>query len=86
MIMVVVMTMTVGMIVVMGMIVMVNRLGFTGTANFYRIGSVAASACVTHNYSFCSTSKDFNCSSVPRISLMPCLLHSGQWLNILSGV
>ena len=76
------------MIMWMGMIMVVMMLlcRLPGAAYFYRIVSISASACVTHNYSFCSTNKDFICNSVPRISLIPLFLHSGQWLNIPSGV
>ena len=71
---------------IMIMVVMMLLCRLPGTAYFYRIVSISASACVTHNYSFCSTNKDFICNSVPRISLIPLFLHSGQWLNIPSGV
>ena len=71
MIMLVMMSMAVGMIMVMGMIMTMCRLGLTGPAYFHRIASVSASAGVAHSYSFCSTSKDFICNSVPLISLIP---------------
>ena len=81
-------SMVMRMIMWMGMIMVVMMLlcRLPGASYFYRIVSISASACVTHNYSFCSTNKDFICNSVPRISLIPLFLHSGQWLNIPSGV
>jgi hypothetical protein len=89
-IMVMVMAMAVtlikGMIMHMGGFMPMLRIRFPGTANFYRITSVSTSTGITHSYSFCSTNKDFTCISVPRISLMPVRLHSGQWLNMPSGV
>jgi hypothetical protein len=79
--MVVEMILVVGMIVVVGMIMfmvmmlltifMVLRFRLTGSAYFHRIVTKAASAGVTHSYSFCSTSKDFICNSVPLISRIP---------------
>ena len=88
MIMRVSMVMIMRMIMWMDMIMVVMMLlcRLPGASYFYRIVSISASACVTHNYSFCSTNKDFICNSVPRISLIPLFLHSGQWLNIPSGV
>ena len=77
---------TMVMMIIEMIIIMVLRFRLPGAGDSHRISPISASACFTHNYSFCSTSKDFICSSVPRISLMPCLLHSGQWLNIPSGV
>ena len=71
MIMVVGMIMAMGMIMVVGMIMTVCRFGLTGSAYFYRIVTKVASAGVAHSYSFCSTSKDFICNSVPLISLIP---------------
>ena len=71
MIMVVMMSMAVGLIMVMGLIMTMCRPGLTGPAYFHRIASVSASAGVAHSYSFCSTSKDFICNSVPLISLIP---------------
>lgn len=80
------MIMRVGMVMGMNMVLMMLLCRLPGAAYFYRIVSISASACVTHNYSFYSTSNDFICNSVPRISLIPLFLHSGQWLNIPSGV
>ena len=74
------------MIMPMGVIVLMLRFRFPGFTYSYRIASVSASTGITHSYSFCSTNKDFTCISVPRISLMPAFLHSGQWLNIPSGL
>ena len=81
-----VMGMNMVMVVGMNMVLMMLLCRPAGAANSYRIVSISASACVTHNYSFYSTNKDFICNSVPRISLIPLSLHSGQWLNIPSGV
>jgi len=84
----VVMPMTVRMIMAVRMIMrlMLLRFRFTGSTYFHWIVSIPASTGVTHSYSFCSTSKDFICSSVPRISLTPIRWHSGQWLKTPSGL
>ena len=79
---VIVMAMAVRVIMVM----MFLRFRITGSAYFNWLASISASTGVTHSYSFCSTSKDFICNSVPRISLTPIRWHSGQWLKTPSGV
>ena len=68
----------------MGMAMVVSIMGalaalrLAGPGDLCRGGSLATSAGFTHNYSFCSTSNDLICNSVPRISRMPGRWHSGH--------
>ena len=76
-VMVVVVIMGMIMIVIVVMTVALWLMGlftgyrFSGPGDFYRAGSLSASAGVTHGYSFCSTNKDLICNSVPRTNRMP---------------
>ena len=71
MVVVMVVVMVVIMAVAMGFMGLFTGFRFPGPGDFHRAGSLSASAGFTHGYSFCSTSKDLICSSVPLISRMP---------------